>query len=94
MHFISCRKLFLFLRYLNFCCDLLLVMQKHDFVKTKLMTSQTGQQVIAIHILPNISRSKGSQRMEFGQLIEYQMRNIFLEKSYTKCDRETSPESL
>ena len=47
-----------------------MVMQKHDFVKTKLMTSQTGQQIIAIHILPNISRSKGSQRMEFGQLIE------------------------
>ena len=29
--------------------------------------------------------------MKFGQLIECNMRNIFLEKSYTKCDRETSP---
>ena len=29
--------------------------------------------------------------MEFGQLIESNMRNIFLEKSYTKCDGETSP---
>ena len=29
--------------------------------------------------------------MKFGQLIEYNMRNIFLGKSYTKCDRETSP---
>ena len=27
--------------------------------------------------------------MKFGQLIEYKLRNIFLEKSYTKCDRET-----
>ena len=27
--------------------------------------------------------------MEFGQLVEYNMRNIFLEKSYTKYDRET-----
>ena len=27
--------------------------------------------------------------MKFGQLIEYNMRNIFLEKSHTKCDRET-----
>ena len=29
--------------------------------------------------------------MKFGQLIEYSMRNIFLEKSYTKCGRETIP---
>ena len=27
--------------------------------------------------------------MKFGQLIEYNVRNIFLEKSYTKCGRET-----
>ena len=46
------------------------------------MTSQPGQQTIAIHILPNISRSKGNQEMKFGQLIEYNMRNIFVEKSY------------
>ena len=35
------------------------------------------------------SRSKGKQAMKFCQLIEYNMRNIFLEKSYTKCCRET-----
>ena len=29
--------------------------------------------------------------MKFGQLIEYNMKNIFLEKSYTKCGGETSP---
>ena len=29
--------------------------------------------------------------MKFGQLIEYNMRNVFLEKSYTKCGGETSP---
>ena len=28
--------------------------------------------------------------MRFGQLIECNMRNIFLEKPYTKCDEETS----
>ena len=28
--------------------------------------------------------------MKFGQLIEYKMRNILLEKSYTKCGKETS----
>ena len=29
--------------------------------------------------------------MKFGQLIEYNMKNIFLVKSYTKCGEETSP---
>ena len=29
--------------------------------------------------------------MKFGQLIERNMRNIFLEKSYTKWGGETSP---
>ena len=43
------------------------------------MTSQPGLQTIAMHILPNISQSKGNQTMEFGQLIEYN-RNIFLQK--------------
>ena len=43
----------------------------------------------SIHILPNISRSKGNQTLKFGQLIEYNMRNIFAEKSHTKCAGET-----
>ena len=38
--------------------------------------------MIVIHILPNISRSIGNQTMKFGQSIECNMRNIFLEKSY------------
>ena len=29
--------------------------------------------------------------MKFGQLIEYSMRNIFLEKSYIECGEETIP---
>ena len=29
--------------------------------------------------------------MKFGQVMEYNMRAIFLEKSSTKCDGETSP---
>ena len=55
------------------------------------MTSQPGKQTIAIHILPYISRSKDNQTVKFGQLIEYIMRKIFLEKSYRKCVGETSP---
>ena len=34
------------------------------------MTSQLDRQKIGIHILPNVSRSKGNQTMKFGQLIE------------------------
>ena len=44
--------------------------------------------------LSNISRSKGNQTMEFGQLIECDKRNFFLEKSHTKCGGETSPRSF
>ena len=55
------------------------------------MTSQSGKQTSAIHILLNISRSKGYQTMKFGLLIGYNMRNIFLEKSYTKCGGEAIP---
>ena len=55
------------------------------------MTSQPGKQIIAIHILPYISRSKENQIMKFCQLIEYNLRNTFLEKSYTKYGGEISP---
>ena len=41
------------------------------------MMSQLGLQTITIHILPNISQSKGNQTKQFGQLIEYNKRNIF-----------------
>ena len=55
------------------------------------MTSQPGKQTIVIYILPNISRSKGNQTMKFGQVIECNMKNLFLETSYTKHGGETSP---
>ena len=48
------------------------------------MTSQTGRQIITKHLLANISRSKDNQTMKLGQLIENNMRNIFLEKLYAK----------
>ena len=35
------------------------------------MSSQTGEQVITIHILPDITRSKGNQAIKFDQLIKY-----------------------
>ena len=58
------------------------------------MTSQTGKQTIAIHILPNISGNKGDQMMKFGQAIEYNMRTIYYEKSHTKCGGQTIPRPL
>ena len=57
------------------------------------MTSQPGLQTIAIHILPNISQSKGNQTMKFGQLIEYGKKNIFLQTLCRKWDRKTSSRS-
>ena len=58
------------------------------------MTPQPGQQLTTMHILPNISTSKDNKAMQFGQLIEYNTRNIFLEKSYAKCGGEASPRPL
>ena len=47
------------------------------------------KQTIVMHILSNIPRRKGNQKMKFRQLIDYKIRNNFLEKSYTRCGGET-----
>ena len=59
------------------------------------MTSQTRQKINTIYMLPNISRSKSKQATKYGQLIvpwllEYSIRNIFLEHSSVECGREAS----
>ena len=41
--------------------------------------------------MPNILRSKDNQTIKFGQLKEYNIRNRFLEKSYTKIGGKTTP---
>ena len=38
-----------------------------------------------------ISRSKDNQTIKFDHLIEYNIRNIFYERSYEKCVGESSP---
>ena len=48
------------------------------------ITSQPGKLTITIHILHNVSRSKANQTKKFGQLIEYNMRNIVLKKSHAE----------
>ena len=58
------------------------------------MTSQPGSQTIKIRILSNISGSKNNQTMKFGQLIEFNKINIFLQKSCRKGGRQTSSRSL
>ena len=70
-------------------------LQKNGLVRnlqsfSKFMTSQSGQQITTIHILSNISRSNGKQIMIFGQIMVYNMKNVFLGKLYTKCGREAS----
>ena len=35
------------------------------------MTSQTGQEIMEIHMLTIILRTKGNQRIKFGQVIKY-----------------------
>ena len=53
-----------------------------------------AREILTTHILPNISRSKGNQTMKFSQLIECNIINNFLEKSYTKWGGETSPRPI
>ena len=53
-------------------------------VSFKLMTSETRKQIITIHMLPKISRSIGNLIMKFDQLIEFNVKNIFIEKSSKK----------
>ena len=65
MPFISCQKLAVVLEILKFLC--FLVLYKNSLMRTlwlisTFMTSQTGQQIIAIQILPNILRGKGKRR--------------------------------
>ena len=48
------------------------------------------QQIVRMHILSNISRSNGNQIKKFGQLIECNIRNIFLKISYIEHISEST----
>ena len=58
------------------------------------MALQSGQQIITIHILPNISRRKVNQAMKFGQLIEYIMRKFFLKNHTQNVVEKLDPEQI
>ena len=95
MLFVSCLKLFSFFEIFTFLSWLFYVNGLiRSLGQSQNLWHQTGQQVIAIHILSNISRSKVNQTIKFSQLIQYKMRNIFLEKSYTQCVGKGSPRPL
>ena len=55
---------------------------------SKFTMSQTEWQIITIYILPYVSKIEGNQKMKFGQLIEYNMTNIFLQKLCTRKNEE------
>ena len=87
------------LKIFKFLSRLLKTTRKNGLIRkirltSKFITSQPDLQTIAIHILPNISQSKGNQTMKFGQLIEYNKRNIFLQKLCRKWGKETSSRPL
>ena len=87
------------LRYSTFFLTFLVIMQWKYWLWpvrklrsfSTFMRSRTEKQIITIHILRNILRSKGNKTREFGQLIEYNTRNTFFEKLYTKCGGKPSP---
>ena len=49
------------------------------------MTSQRGKPVIIVHIILTISESNGNQKTKFGQFMEYNKKNIFLQKLCKSC---------
>ena len=62
-------------------------MMKNAFFSPQKLKPQPGQQTIIMHMLPNILRSTGNQTMKFGQLIEYNMRNVFLKNNTENVEK-------
>ena len=54
------------------------------------MMSEPSEQRIAIHILSNISQSKGKHLKKFGEFIYYKKSSISLQKPCRKWSIETS----
>ena len=95
MLFISPRKLFSFSRYFNFLSWLFGHVAKQFDQKHKVNFKFWD---ITVWLRNNCNthitqyREKQSKRtIKFGQLTEYNMINIFLEKSYIGCGGETGP---
>ena len=59
-----------------------------------LFVLEVSKKITTVHIVPNTFSNKSNQTMKSDQLIEYNMRNIFLEKSYIKFGEESNPRSF
>ena len=86
--FYSALKALFVLKILKFLSWLFGCIEKNDLtwkarLISKVMTSQTGSQTIAVHILSNISQNKGNQTMKFEN-------KIFFQKSCRRWGKETS----
>ena len=69
-------------------------LDKKNRFNFKIFDVSLGKKTITIHTLPNISRKESNQTIKFGQSIQYNMRNIFLQKSCRKWGRGTSSRPL
>ena len=56
------------------------------------MTSQSRKQTVSVHMSPSISRSKDKQVMKSGQLIKYNIRNIFLKNHTQNVEERLFPD--
>ena len=66
-------------------------------MKIRFMNPQPGKETVttyilpkissSIHLLPNISLNKDNSTMKFGQLMEYNKRNTFLQNTHRKLGR-------
>ena len=65
------------------CCLIETICNELLTLISNFITSEMGELIITIYILPNITRSTGNQIMKLGQLIE-QNKSIFLEKPCAK----------
>ena len=90
MHFIPSPKLFLFSRHLRFSPDFFAIVGKRFDKKGKVnfkiydVTTWLKNNYNTQYTIPNISLSKSNQAMKLGQLIEYNNKNIFLQKLHRK----------
>ena len=96
-HFIL--KVIFFFKIFKFCLDLLGDVDKRRLDKKAEINFKSYDFTTWLRNnyntwLPNISRNKGNMAMKFSQLLEYNMRNIFLENPYKNCGREASPTPL
>ena len=66
------------------------LLDEKDKTNFKIYDVWIGKQIITTHTLPYISRSEDNQTVKFGELIEYNVWNTFLENPSWKCGEETS----